>query len=123
MTQCHDLHLLPPILVKNSLPVEIEVTVGENSARFWEKLKKQEERHYSFYNESHSRFTIYVRLEGFEPQPVVLEFSEQNLEKSIKLKHSSNNRSLYIQAHFGSTRAGCDLTFYSKTCILNTTGM
>ena len=63
------------------------------------------------------------RIEGFDETPIPLQFLEENKDIPIKLKHSDNSRYLHIYAHFDCTRAACDLIFYSKTTILNTSSL
>lgn len=117
MKECFDIHLIPPIRVKNGLPVTMQLTlVGQD---FEMLLEKAEERHISFYSPD-EMIQLAVKLDGYEAEPLAIKFLKKSYEKSIKLQSIDNKHSnLHLYANFTDDKAGCYVTFFAKTCFIN----
>ena len=113
MKECFDIHLIPPIRIRNGLPVMLHFTLINNSLEFL--LDKAEERHISFYSPDQV-IQVAVQVDGYETEPMPIKFLKKSYETSIKLRSLSNKDStLNLYANFSDEKSGCYITFYAKT--------
>ena len=67
----YDIHLIPPIRIRNGLPVSMHVTlIGQNIEFIQEK---GEEKHISFYSPD-ELIQISIHIDGFDEEPIVIKF-------------------------------------------------
>lgn len=117
LKDCYDIHLIPPIRVKNGLPVMLQLSLVGQDYEFL--LEKAEEKHISFYSPD-EMIQLEVKLDGYETEPLAIKFLKKSYEKSIRLQ-STDNKSSYLNLYvnFTDDKAGCYVTFFAKTCFIN----
>lgn len=121
LNNCFDVHLIPPIRIRNGLPVIINISLLGQDIEFLQD--KAEEKHISFYSPEEV-IQLSVKLDGYEKEPVAIKFLKKSYEKHIKLQSMDNKYStLNLYANFSDEKAGCFITFYCKTCFINACSM
>mmetsp|Transcript_2048 Transcript_2048/g.2587 ORF Transcript_2048/g.2587 Transcript_2048/m.2587 type:complete len:83 (-) Transcript_2048:179-427(-) len=71
LKDCYDIHLIPPIRIKNGLPVSMHVMlIGQNIEFIQEK---GEEKHICFYSPDEI-IQISVQIDGYDEEPIVVKF-------------------------------------------------
>lgn len=117
MKDCFDIHLIPPIRVRNGLPVMMQLSLVNQSYDFL--LEKSEEKHVSFYSPEEI-IQLTIKLDGYEAEPMPIKFLKKSYETKIKLISTSHSKTrLNLYANFSDDKAGCFITFYVKTCFIN----
>lgn len=117
---CYNLNLLPPVIVKNCLPCNINVKVPSRRDREFFILKGEESYFLSY--DLVDVFEIDLKLDGFEYTTVKIDAKNPGSEVKIKMKdENGNNLSLF--ARIEKQRAGFEMVIYSKVCVHNYTGL
>ncbi|CAI2385812.1 unnamed protein product [Moneuplotes crassus] len=115
--KCFDIHLIPPIRIKNGLPVKMTLkllNIGEKYV-----LEKSEEKHLNYYSPDEI-IQVSVKLEGYDEDPIQIKFLKKSYDTSFKLSALGSPSSvLNLYANFSDSKAGCFITFYVKTCFVN----
>ena len=89
LQQCDDIHIIPPIIIKNSLPCTLFLHIKERDLNPI-KLEKSEEKHLSIFTEQdHIQADMWI--EGFEKTSIWLKFVEQEFEHTFKMECSEEN--------------------------------
>jgi hypothetical protein len=113
MKECFDIHLIPPIRIRNGLPVMMQLALKSQDLEFL--LEKAEEKHISYYSPNEV-IQIVLQLDGYEAEPMPIKFLKKSYETSIKLQSLNYKKStLDLYANFSDEKAGCYITFYVKT--------
>ena len=109
--------MIPPIRVRNGLPVMLQMSLVNQNYDFL--LEKSEEKHISFYSPDEI-IQVTIQLDGYEAEPMPIKFLKKSYETKIKLVSTVNNKTrLNLYANFSDKKAGCYITFYVKTCFIN----
>lgn len=117
MRDCFDILLIPPIRIKNGLPVQMHISLPGQNIEFIQE--KAEEKHISFYSPDEV-IQLGVKLDGYNKELVAIKFLKKSYEKHIQLQSTDNKSStLNLYANFSDDKSGCYITFYAKTCFIN----
>ena len=102
--KCFDVHLIPPIRIKNGLPVKMTLkllNIGEEYI-----MGKSEEKHINYYSPD-EEIQVSVKLDGYDEDPIHIKFLKKSYEASTKLRALGSPSSvLYLYANFSDDKAG-----------------
>jgi len=114
---CNDIHLIPPIRIRNGLPVTMHVQLSGQDYEFI--LDKGEEQHISFYSPEEV-INLLVEIDGYHNESIPIKFLKKEYEKPYRLQSKDNKHSyINLYSNFSDEKAGCFVTFYVKTCFIN----
>lgn len=116
---CHNLNLLVPIIVKNCLPFNIDVTVPGSRQTYF--IIKGEESYFMSHDLVES-FVMQLKIDGFKFTRVVVDPQTKETEKKVKIK-DIDGLTLTLFININRDRAGLELLLYSKVSIINYTGL
>jgi hypothetical protein len=117
MKGCYDIRLIPPIRIRNGLPVTMQVKLIEQDYELI--LSKWTEQHISFYAPDEI-INLWVSIDEHKSEWIRVKFFKKALEEKYRLR-SENHKNSYIDlyANFSDEKAGWFVTFYVKTCFVN----
>lgn len=104
MRDCFDILLIPPIRIKNGLPVQMHISLPGQNIEFIQE--KAEEKHISFYSPDEV-IQLGVKLDGYNKELVAIKFLKKSYEKHIQLQSTDNKSStLNLYANFSDDKSG-----------------
>ena len=120
-TDAYDITLRPPLLIKNCLPLAMQVEFEDSNGEFDKvDLLKQEEKHIFVFN-LQQPLMLKVCIDKFQDATVVLDCSDA---KDVEIKATIfdlQGRSLDIYIATSTKVAGKKAVFYVKNVVINNT--
>lgn len=102
--KCFDIHLIPPIRIKNGLPVRMTLKLLNIDQKY--VLEKSEEKHLNYYS-ADEIIQVSVKLEGYDEDPIQIKFLKKSYDISFKLRALGSPSSvLNLYANFSDSKAG-----------------